>query len=428
MIGALTIVAADILKHPLADEMATAARTVQTILSDSSPSAKSDQLEQEAVTRAARPGIVILPLPPRPHGLPTVGPPPQEPFDLRSFIVPTPIIVTVRDRSVVIIPDERRIGWAVQAYFRVVVLAIIIVIPLAWMVGAWITRQVIDPLTAVTHRLLQFAAGDFTPQPLNRGDRAEIGALIEAYNGAAAQVALAFDERKLSEEHMRRFVADAGHELRTPLSSISASHDILRKYVVADSPTLGRVFNTLRGETQRMNGLIDGLISLARLERPEYAQPECIDMRELAQDTIAAITSARGGDIILDSSEDVYAFADRGDVYDALGNLIDNAVKYGAGTTVRVNIEREADEVVATVCDGGPGIPPGDRMHIFDRFYRGWIGRGKGGSGLGLAIAHQAIERAGGDLQLISGEPEMTTFRFSLPYAGQKCVRAENGA
>lgn len=422
LVGTLTVVVFDIFKRPLIGEIATAAQTARAIVSTASPARSALEIEDEIVWRVARPGLLVVPLPPPPPQLLLDGlPPPNSArwrLDVRSLIAPPPERIQVRDRVVMIGADDRLMIGAITGYLRMLALAVALVIVVAWFVAAWMTRQAITPLLDVTARLRQFADGNFSPAPLHTSDHAEIGALIEAYNGAAAQVEAAFVERASVEEHMRRFVADAGHELRTPLSAISGAHDILRKGGLDDASMRERIFRNLGTETQRMNALIERLITLARLERPEHSEPEVLDIVELATDTIAAVRAARGGDVTLKYNERAFAFADPGDVYDALGNLIDNAVKYGAGSPVLVEVSLGSSAVVVCVSDRGPGIPPGDRPYIFARFYRGWIGRSDAGSGLGLSIAQRAIERAGGSLELRCGEPERTVFAFTLPRAG----------
>lgn len=107
------------------------------------------------------------------------------------------------------------------------------------------------------------------------------------------QVVAAFDERRRAEEHMRRFVADAGHGWRTPLSVITGYLEILRKGGADDLPTRQRAFTALGAEAVRMRHLVERLIALARLEQAEAAQPAVVDVADLVKDAIAAVTLAR---------------------------------------------------------------------------------------------------------------------------------------
>ncbi len=232
---------------------------------------------------------------------------------------------------------------------------------------------------------------------------------------ATAHVAAAFEERERAERGMRRFLADAGHELRTPLTIVTAYVDVLRKGGHEDANVRAQAFATLTSETQRMRRLVDRLVALARLEQPETTQPVVVDIGALAHDVVAAIGTARGGNVTCEVESGTFVLADPADVHEAIGNLVDNALKYGAGTPVRVAVKHERDAVVVRVGDGGPGIAPEDREKIFERFYRGAGRPDVEGSGLGLAIAARAAKRAGGELTLERSAPGATVFTLRLP-------------
>jgi two-component system OmpR family sensor kinase len=267
---------------------------------------------------------------------------------------------------------------------------------ISWRVACWITNHAMAPLVTVTGELRRFASGDFSPRTVDSSERAELGYLIESYNSAAAQVAAAFAERTRVDEQMRRFVADAGHELRTPLTVIAGYVDIL-KAGGADEPAIrDGALNTLALETHRMRALVERLMALARLERPDAAKAVVVNVEALAARVISHVTAARGGNVALDSDAVVTVIADPAEPYEAINNLVENALKYGEATPVRVKVGRSNGTVTVRVHDGGPGIPEGERSHIFERFYRG-EGRGDvDGSGLGLAIVERAVARCGG--------------------------------
>jgi two-component system OmpR family sensor kinase len=343
-----------------------------------------------------------------------------------SLLAPPPAMVPLRDSMLIIAIDPETTWRALRVYLEAVLVAVALVVLAAWLVARWITKQAIAPLLEVTSRLRHFAGGDFSPQTLAISDRSEIGDMIQAYNGAAAQVADAFAEREAVEQHMRRFVADAGHELRTPLSVITAAHEVLRSGNIDDPFMRERVFGNLEKETNRMKALVERLVALARLERPEHPEPEALDIVSLIHEVTNALRAARGGNVRVEAPESAWVYVDQADACDALGNLIDNALKYGGEAPVTVGVESGNEGIIVTVSDLGPGIPPGDRPHLFERFYRGWIGRTYGGSGLGLAIAKRAVERAGGVLEMRCGEPGRTCFALTLPRSDPNGVRASH--
>jgi two-component system OmpR family sensor kinase len=228
-------------------------------------------------------------------------------------------------------------------------------------------------------------------------------------------VVLAFDERERAEQRMRRFLADAGHELRTPLSIVTAYIEVLRKGAVDDPQLRERAFSTLTTEATRMRRLVERLVALARLEQPETTQPEVVDLGALASDAVLAIGAARGREVECAVESGAFVLADPADLHEAITNLVDNAIKYGAGSPVRVSVDHESDAVALRVRDHGPGIPAADREKIFERFYRGTEQQTVEGSGLGLAIATRAAKRAGGELSLERSGDGETVFVLRLP-------------
>ena len=297
-----------------------------------------------------------------------------------------------------------------------VLLAALIVGVLAAVVGNYITQQAIRPLVDVTEALQRFAARDFRAQPIAVDGRSDFDILAHAYNAASAQVAEAFAERDTAEAQMRQFVADAGHELRTPLTIVLGYIDLLRRRAGAGDERAKFIFASIASEGRRMRTLIDNLVLLARLEGEDVRPVEPFAIGELV-DEIAGVR--RGLDhsvrITVDARVDGTVVADRGEIHEALANLVDNSIKYAPGSPIDITLDSpRPGAIVIAVSDSGPGIPPEDREAIFERFYRG-AGRGEiEGSGLGLAIAKRAVARAGGTLVLDTSVERGTRFVLTL--------------
>jgi len=411
----------DALARPTTDALAVSARIAETIVA-AHPHAPRALVERLIQVEAQRDGVVVRVPPPNrrsPAGGPDEVPRGVENLNIVSLLGARPHVVHVRGDVVVIGPDYWRLRTAVNAYVEVLGACVILSVLIAWLVARWITGQAIRPLLTVTAELRRFAGGDFTPRPLRAKDqREELGSLIAAYNGATEKVAAAFEERRYVEEHMRRFVADAGHELRTPLTVIDGYVQILRKTKPDDVAGRERALATLQAQTARMRALVERLIVLARLERPQAARSDAVvDVAAIAADAIAGVTSARGGEVVLHAASSPEILADAADLHEAIGNLVDNAVKYGAGTPVVVTLNEGDDEVLVRVRDGGPGIPPAERARIFERFFRGEGRGGIEGSGLGLAIVERAAARCGGRVVLERAERGETVFALHLPAA-----------
>ncbi|GAC1613655.1 MAG: hypothetical protein NVS4B13_08570 [Candidatus Elarobacter sp.] len=286
---------------------------------------------------------------------------------------------------------------------------------LAWLLGRYITSQVLRPLIEVTHALRRFATRDFTPQPIAVAGKSEFDAIAVAYNAAAMQVSSAFAERQQAEAQMRQFVADAGHELRTPLTIVLGYIDLLRRKADAGDERSRRIFSSISIEGARMRTLIDNLVLLARMEGADVRPPEPFDLCSLLEEIADARRLLHPGlRIDVACAVDATIIGNETEIHEALENVVDNAIKYAPGSPIRVTAQASDGGVEVTIADEGPGIHPDDRDGIFDRFYRGATRGEVEGSGLGLAIAKRAVDRAGGVLLLTATSSEGSTFALRL--------------
>ncbi|MBV8601674.1 MAG: HAMP domain-containing histidine kinase, partial [Candidatus Eremiobacteraeota bacterium] len=210
------------------------------------------------------------------------------------------------------------------------------------------------------------------------------------------------------------------HELRTPLTAIGGYHQLLEKGGYAEPAIRERAFATLRKETRRMRSLVERLVGLARLERGDAAsraEDVELDVAAVVRDAVASVLDARPGQVNLRRADRLTVKGDEMALHIAVSNLVENALKYGRGSEVDVDVLKEGDEAVVRVADGGPGIPEPDRGRIFERFYRGDHGGTIEGSGLGLSIAKRAAERNGGRVVLERADPGDTAFSVRIPVA-----------
>jgi signal transduction histidine kinase len=203
--------------------------------------------------------------------------------------------------------------------------------------------------------------------------------------------------------------------LRTPLTIVLGYIDLLKRRAPQDERSR-RIFDTIAIESSRMRTLIDNLVLLARLEGDDRRPVEPFTLTPLLEDDIVATRRGLvpGVGIELDLAVDATIIGDRSDIYEAIANVVDNAIKYAPGSPIRIVVERDRGGVAIDISDRGPGIAPDDRELIFDRFYRGSRRVDVEGSGLGLAIAKRAIERAGGTLALVATSEAGSTFRIVL--------------
>ncbi len=301
-------------------------------------------------------------------------------------------------------------------YWLIIVSIGIVAILLSWFIGRVFSRHALAPLTEVTGSLQALALGDYTQRRFIAAGGGEIAQLTEAYNDAAASVATAMEERKNTEARMRQFVADAGHELRTPLTVIAGYIDVLRRGAIEEPKVAKQILATMALEKEHMRGLIDRLMRLARMDAEAPPEPMPIDVREFLRDQSDAarrLDEQRHIDYSVEGVKEI--FADRAELGEAFWNILENALKYAPGAPVHLRAASEGEEVVLTVTDQGPGMTEGERLHAFERFYRGDARGEMPGTGLGLAIAKRAVDRAGGTIRIDSAPGHGTTVTIRLP-------------
>lgn len=394
---------------------------------------------QQVVAEAARPGIRIVvheaqspgfgppsfagEAPPPVPGWPVDGlraglverAPGAAPASLSSFFGLRPALIRLHEGVIFVGADGVDIDRIVATHLAVFGLALLLTVTLSWAIGRWITEQALAPLATVTRELRRFASGDFTPRVVE-GERSELGELIEAYNGAAEQVVAAFSARERTDQHLRLLLGEAGHEMRTPLTVISAYLDVLDFAAADDAAIRERALRMVRSETRRLRELVEHVMALARLEGSEPSDAVLIDVVEVVRDAVEHSSAARGGSVRLTTlADDVVVRGQPWEVQEAVGNLVDNALKYGGGSAVDVAVDASPEHAYIRVSDDGPGIAPADRERIFGHFFRGEAAAGTPGSGLGLAIVARAAERLGGAVALESPGPHRTTFLLTLP-------------
>ena len=217
------------------------------------------------------------------------------------------------------------------------------------------------------------------------------------------------------------FVANASHELRTPLAAISGYVETLSDGGV-DQSTSKRFLGIVQREAQRMQSLVEDLMTLSHLEAEKHDRPsEELDLGRLSARVVGEISSLQGKERVelAGSEPGAIIVGDASQLEQVLRNLIDNALKYGdPDQLVRVSVSRNGgSRIKLAVTDRGPGIEPEHLPHLTRRFYRTDPGRSRasGGTGLGLAIVKHIVERHGGELDIASTVGEGTTVTLSLP-------------
>ncbi|MDP9018319.1 MAG: HAMP domain-containing histidine kinase, partial [Candidatus Eremiobacteraeota bacterium] len=312
-------------------------------------------------------------------------------------------------------PSVALIWIALLPYWKFIITIAVAAIAFSWFLGWQFSKQALRPLHDVTDALHALANGEYAQQRFVLADAQEMASLTTAYNDAAANVSAAMDERKHTEERMRQFVADAGHELRTPLTVIAGYIDVLRRGAVEEPTVARQILNTMAIEKEHMRSLIDRLMRLARLDAEAPPGSEPIELTELLRsqcETAHHLDPKREIDYSIDGVTQIRG--DRAELGEALWNIVENALKYAPGAPIHLRAFRNNGQTSIEVRDSGPGMTDSERVHAFERFYRGEMRGETTGSGLGLAIAKRAIERAGGDIHIDSTPGQGTTVTVKL--------------
>jgi two-component system OmpR family sensor kinase len=267
--------------------------------------------------------------------------------------------------------------------------------PLLLLVVWWVVRASLAPVARVRRQVAERQADDLSEVD-ERGLPDEIRPLMHELNLLFQRLRQAFDVQKT-------FVADAAHELRSPLAALKLQMQGLRR--ANDDAARELMSNRLDQGIDRATHLVEQLLVLARQQAgvAEGARPEPLVLADLARLEIAdaaPAAMARGVDIGLERTTEARVLGHREALRILMRNLLDNAVKYTPkGGTVDVGIERAGDAVTLRVEDSGPGVSEADRQRVLDRFYRVHGAEGAG-SGLGLAIVKAIAELHGARLSL----------------------------
>jgi two-component system OmpR family sensor kinase len=320
---------------------------------------------------------------------------------------------------------------------RLVLVEIIIggaAVLLAFAATTWGVRRSLRNLYAVTGTAREVAA-ELSPTGAGLDRRVpvveegtEVGQLAESMNTLLAAVETQFGARLESEQRMRQFLADASHELRTPLTSIRGYAELARMQRAAGEPAGGAEGDNLdriESEGTRMSRLVDDLLLLARGDADDEAlamHHELVDLNEVLDDAVSGSRAAfPERPISLEVAPVPPVVGDRDQLLRVVRNLVNNAaVHTEAGRPIHVRAFTDAGGAVITVADGGPGLPPEQAAHVFERFWRADKARtrARGGSGLGLSIVATIVRRHGGSVRFDSTVEGGSTVTVWLPAAG----------
>jgi two-component system OmpR family sensor kinase len=262
------------------------------------------------------------------------------------------------------------------------------------------------------------AAGDLSQRVAEGTPGTEAGDLGVALNGMLGRIEEAFDLRAASEARLRQFVADASHELRTPVATIRGYAELYRTGALDERGQLDDAMRRTEEEALRMGTLVDDLLHLARLDQGRPIERSPVELGQLVEDAVRDASAVEPDREIVATIEDsVTVLGDRARLHQVVANLLANARVHAPGAPIEVRVHRDGDGGVIEVRDEGPGMSPADAERAFERFYRADASRSRhhGGSGLGLSIVEATVRAHGGAVAITSEEGTGTTVRIQLP-------------
>ena len=321
---------------------------------------------------------------------------------------------------------EDGIDGSVFVLTRSLILVGFAVLALILIIGWFIIRRDLRPLESITTTAERISEGDLSQRVNVPDDGSEVGRLGNAFDVMLDQIQGAFDSqhaalvaKERSEQQLRRFVADASHDLRTPLTAVRGYSELYRAGGLADHEALDQAMSRISSESRRMAALVEDLLLLARLDQGRPLRHDSVPLSELVNDALLDLNAVEPDRPVVATVQDgVVIHGDEDRLRQLIGNLFTNVrVHTAPETPLEVGLSARNGYSTVKVADHGPGIAPDHAEHIFDRFYRADSGRSRdrGGSGLGLSIAASVAAAHGGEISYSNTPGGGATFTLTLP-------------
>lgn len=299
---------------------------------------------------------------------------------------------------------------------NIVYITLAVVFGLSLVILLVFTKNVYFPLKKITAGANEYAQGNFAHH-IEVNTRDEMGYLAATLNYMSTEL-------EKMEEYQKTFIANVSHDFRSPLTSIKGYLEAILDGTIPPE-MYEKYLNRVISETDRLNKLTQGLLTLNSLDCKGYLNRTSFDINRVIKDTAASFEgTCTEKNIIFDLtfSESIQmVYADLGKIQQVLYNLIDNAIKFShANSTIYIQTSGKYEKVFISIKDTGIGIPKESLKKIWERFYKTDLSRGKDkkGTGLGLSIVKEIIQSHGENIDVISTEGVGSEFIFSLPRSG----------
>ena len=286
----------------------------------------------------------------------------------------------------------------------------LIVLAVLTATGIWITRLGLRPIAEVTEVAEAIVDGDRTRRVAGRDQGTEAGKLAQAFN-------VMLDEQQASETRLRQFVADASHELRTPVSVILGITELWRRGELRSGNQSDEAIHRIGVSGTQMGRLVEDLLLLARLDEGRPLEHEPVDLSRIVHDVVDDIvTTDPTRSIVLDASLAVVVQGDEASLRQVAVNLVSNAIRHTPhGARVNIRVFEQGNKALLQVDDTGPGMTREDASRAFDRFWQADSSRSRSGAGLGLAIVRGIVDAHFGEVSLVSDIATGTRVIVTIP-------------
>ncbi|MGA9276290.1 sensor histidine kinase [Ilumatobacter sp.] len=286
----------------------------------------------------------------------------------------------------------------------------------------FLLRASLRPYDELVDTAEAIAEGDMGRRAIQTTPNPEIERLTNSLNTMLDRLQVSFEERRDAEDRVKRFAADASHELRTPISTIAGYSEVYLSGAATDTASVDKQMSRIHSEANRMGRLVNDLLTLARLDQGRSLRFEPVDLNSVIADAVSddkvidpthslrfTPSTTSGAEIVGDADALLQVFV----------NLIANTRVHASGSHAEITVTCDKHDVTVIVSDDGPGMTPEVADHIFDRFYRAEESRTSSvrSSGLGLSIVAAIVEAHGGTIGVETDLGTGTTFTVTLPTA-----------
>jgi two-component system OmpR family sensor kinase len=308
---------------------------------------------------------------------------------------------------------------AAASLIRVLLIAGLVIASVGAAGTWWTVRSGMKPVDRMVATATAIAAGDLSQRVEEAGPDTELGRLSVAFNEMLAHIEDAMTAEQEAQNRLRRFVADASHELRTPIAAIGGYTELYRQGALEASEEIDRAMGRIEKESARMQRLVEDLLLLARIDETGTLERTPVDLVALVGDAVEdhrAIDQTRP--VTVTAPETLVVPGDEQRLAQVVANLLGNVrVHTPERTRVEIGLAAIDASAVLTVSDDGPGIAEEAVDQVFDRFYRLDPSRSRqsGGAGLGLAIAAAVVEAHGGRIAASRSDQGGATITVMLP-------------